>query len=89
MLRDEFDEDYAPDDVDDPAPPYWFPGGHLPDDARKLGLTQNVPDGALLDFASSLDGTKTLHRVTAWVLLFVFGMPVVFAILRIWFAVTG
>lgn len=82
---DEFDEDYAPDDD---SPPYWFPGGHLPEDARKMGLNHSVPDGALLDFAGNLDGAKLLHRVTAWVLLVVFGLPVVFAIMRIWFAFT-
>jgi hypothetical protein len=80
MRRDEFDEDYAPDDD---APPVWFPGNHLPDDARRLGLTHHVPDGALLDFAGNLDGAKPLHRITAWVLLVVFGLPVVFAVLRV------
>lgn len=81
---DEFDEDHAPDDD---TPPTWFPGQHLPHDARRMGLTHHVPDGALLDFAGNLDGAKRLHRITAWVLLVVFGMPVVFAVLRIVFAV--
>lgn len=80
---DEFDDDYAPDD--DSAPD-WFPGEHLPDGARRMGLTHHVPDGALLDFAGNLDGTKALHRVTAWVLLVIFGLPVVFALMRIWYA---
>lgn len=80
---DEFDEDYSPDDD---APPYWFNGQHLPGDARKMGLTHHVPDGALLEFAGSLDGTKPLHRITAWVLLVVFGLPVVFAMMRLFFA---
>ena len=80
---DEFDEDYAPDDD---APPYWFPGQHLPEDARKMGLNHSVPDGALLDFAGNLDGAKPLHRITAWVLLVVFGLPVVFAMMRLWYA---
>ena len=42
----------------DAAPPYWFAGQHLPDDAAPHGLTHHVPDGALLDFAGSLDGAK-------------------------------
>jgi len=64
-------------------PPSWFPGGHLPPDARRMGLTHHVPDGALLDFAGKLDATKPYHRITAWVLLVVFGLPVVFALLRL------
>ncbi len=82
MPRDEYDEDFAPDDE---SPPHWFPGGHLPDDARKMGLTHHVPDGALLDFAGNLDGAKPLHRLTAWVLLVVFGLPVVFAVMRLFY----
>ena len=45
---DEFDEDSEPDD---PAlTPIWFAGHHLPDDARRMGLTHHVPDGAILPF---------------------------------------
>ena len=44
-----------------------------------MGLTHHVPDGALLDFAGNLDSRKPLHRVTAWVMLAVFGLPVLFA----------
>lgn len=84
---DEFDEDFA---LDEPAgydgqhaPPSWFGGQHLPEHAREMGLTHYVPDGALLDFAGSLDGTKTMHRVTAWVLLVIFGLPVLFAFMRL------
>ena len=38
---------------DDDAPPYWFPGQHLPEHARSDGADHHVPDGALLDFAGS------------------------------------
>jgi hypothetical protein len=48
-----------------------------------MGLTHHVPDGALLDFAGSLDGAKTRHRIAAWMLLVVFGLPVLFAVLRV------
>jgi hypothetical protein len=75
----DFDEEYGDEDT----PPSWFPGGHLPADARRMGLTHHVPDGALLDFAGKLDGAKPLHRITAWALLVVFGLPVVFALLRL------
>jgi len=81
MASDEYDDeavDVAPD-----VEPVWFPGNHLPDHARRLGLTHHVPDGALLDFAGSLDGAKPYHRVTAWVMLVVFGLPVLFAVMRL------
>jgi hypothetical protein len=81
-----YDED--PDDHDDDTEPAWMPGQHLPEQARQMGLTHHVPEGALLDFAGSLDGAKTLHRLTAWMLLVVFGLPVVFTVLRIWYALT-
>lgn len=82
--QDEFDEDYAPDDPDhDLAPPYWFPGTRLPDEARRIGLSHHVPDGALLDFAGRLDPSRTYHRVVAWVLLVVFAFPVLVYIVRL------
>ena len=65
------------------AAPSWFAGQHLPDDARGMGLTHHVPDGALLDFAGSLDPSKPRHLITAWVMLVVFGLPVVLMVLRI------
>jgi hypothetical protein len=80
--RDEFDEDFDLEDpTQEPAPPYWFPGGRMPDDARDMGLTHHVPEGALLDFAGRLDSTRPFHRVVAWVLLGVFGLPVVFRVI--------
>jgi hypothetical protein len=81
-----YDED--PDDHDDDTEPAWFPGQHLPEHAQQMGLTHHVPEGALLDFAGSLDGAKALHRVAAWVLLVVFGLPVVFTVLRILYTLT-
>lgn len=68
---------------DDDAAPYWFAGQHLPVDARAMGLSHHVPDGALLDFAGSLDPSKRRHLITAWVMLVVFGLPVVLMALRI------
>ena len=82
MTYGEEHDDDAAELVDDPRPS-WFPGNHLPEDARRLGLTHHVPDGALLDFAGSLDGAKPYHRVAAWVLLVVFGLPVLFAVMRL------
>jgi len=77
----ELDEDY--DDEDPGLEPAWFPGGHLPEHARRMGLTHHVPEGAILDFAGKLDSSKPFHRLTAWVLLVVFGLPVVFYVMRL------
>ena len=84
----ERDLDEVWDDEPDPpegAPPYWFAGQHLPEDARQMGLTHHVPEGAILDFAGRLDSTKTRHRIAAWVLLVIFGLPVVFAVMRLFY----
>lgn len=77
---DEFDEDHGPDDD---APPYWFPGNRMPSDAQRMGLTHHVPEGAILDFAGKLDSRRLQHRIAAWVMLVVFGLPVVIRILQL------
>jgi hypothetical protein len=82
-LEDVWDDE---PDAGEPAPPYWFAGQHLPPDARAMGLTHHVPEGAILDFAGRLDSTKPGHRVAAWALLVLFGLPVVFAVMRIFYA---
>ena len=82
-LEDVWDDE---PDADEPAPPYWFAGQHLPPDARGMGLTHHVPEGAILDFAGRLDSTKPGHRIAAWALLVLFGLPVVFAVMRIYYA---
>ena len=89
-VRDDasYDEDRGDPDPR-PRRPSWFPGGHLPEDARRMGLTHHVAEGALLDFAGKLDGAKPLHRFTAWALLVVFGLPVVFAMMRLFNALAG
>jgi hypothetical protein len=79
--EDPFAED--PDDDDPDAPPIWFAGQHLPPDARRIGLSTHVYEGAILDFAGRLDSTKPGHRLTAWVLLAVFGLPVLLSVLRL------
>ena len=70
-------------DREEPAPAPWFPGQHLPEHARAMGLTHHVPDGAILDFAGSLDASKPRHLVTAWVMLAVFALPVVLLVWRL------
>ncbi len=81
---DPYAEDHGLDDPPDRvAPPYWFAGQTLPPDARRMGLTHHVPDGAILDFAGRLDSAKLGHRVTAWALLALFGLPVLLSALRL------
>lgn len=71
----------------------WEPPDNQPPDARRMGLNRSVPDGALLDFAGSLDSTKPLHRATAWVMLVVFSVPVLAHVVRLadtlWAALTS
>ena len=88
MQGDDSDVREGYDDHDDDTEPFWFPGQHLPEQARQLGLTHHVPEGALLEFAGSLNGAKLIHRVMAWMLLLVFGLPVFFTVMRIWYALT-
>lgn len=84
---DPYAEDHEPDDTPDRvAPPYWFAGQHLPPDARRMGLTHHVPEGAILDFAGRLDSGKLGHRITAWALLVLFGLPVLLSALRVLYA---
>jgi hypothetical protein len=89
MRPSEHDPEHGEYDDENPdLEPAWFPGGDLPHDARRMGLTHHVPEGALLDFAGKLDSSRPLHRVTAWFLLLVFGLPVVFYVMRLVFAIS-
>ncbi|MCR1783495.1 hypothetical protein KVF89_13215 [Nocardioides carbamazepini] len=66
---------------DEPEP--WAPAEHLPTDAQRMGLSRSVPDGALLEFAGSLDSAKRSHRMVAWVLLAVMVAPVLLTVLNL------
>ncbi|HVK29366.1 MAG TPA: hypothetical protein VM575_13580 [Nocardioides sp.] len=70
-------------DPEDDESTAWERGEHLPPDARRMGLSPLVPDGAILEFAGSLDSSKTSHRLVAWVLLVAFTLPVLFTVLRL------
>lgn len=61
----------------------WLPPDCRPEDARRMGLTRAVPDGALLDFAGALDPSKPKHRITAWVMLGVFCFPVLMYVVNL------
>jgi hypothetical protein len=79
--EDPYAEDWS--DPDEDATPYWFPGHTMPPDARRLGLTHHVPEGAILDFAGRLDAARPGHRLAAWALLVLFGLPVLLSVLRV------
>ena len=69
-----------PGHSDDARSP-WEPPA-MPYDARRLGLDARTEEGAWVQLASSLDSSRRLHRVTAWVLLFVIaGFPVLLRLL--------
>jgi hypothetical protein len=79
--EDPYAEDWS--DPDEDLTPYWYPGHTMPVDAHRMGLTHHVPEGAILDFAGRLDAAKPGHRAAAWVLLLVFGLPVLISVLRV------
>ncbi|HWJ08685.1 MAG TPA: hypothetical protein VNS46_04870 [Nocardioides sp.] len=70
-------------DPEDDEPTQWPADEHIPADARRMGLSSLVPDGAMLEFAGALDGSKASHRLVAWVLLAAFVMPVLLTFLRL------
>lgn len=47
----------------------------IPTDARSMGLDRNVPEGAWLALATSLNSAKPSHRIVAWLLLAVMVLP--------------
>jgi hypothetical protein len=51
-------------------------------DARRLGFDRNTQEGAMLAFAGSLDPTKPVHKVVAWLLLLCFAVPVLLGMSR-------
>ena len=56
---------------------------------RRLGLTPPGADVALLECAGRLDSTRPFHRAVAWAMLLVFGLPVIFYVIRLVQDVTG
>jgi hypothetical protein len=49
-----------------------------PEEAKRMGLSRHTEQGAVLQFASSLDGTKPGHKMMAWILLITFAAPVLY-----------
>jgi hypothetical protein len=53
----------------------------VPAEAQRMGLSRHTEEGALVEFASALDGAKPAHRMIAWVMLLAFIAPAVLAFL--------
>jgi hypothetical protein len=49
-----------------------------PEEAKRMGLSRHTEQGAVLQFASSLDGAKPGHKMMAWILLITFAAPVLY-----------
>ena len=77
-------DDPAGDPTEDPAgkialirPKDFLPPHPFPAKDHRLGFDRFTGDnGALLAVAASLDSAKVSHRIVAWLLLLVVGMPV-------------
>jgi hypothetical protein len=52
-----------------------------PEEAKRMGLSRHTEEGAVLDFASSLDGAKPGHKMMAWILLVTFAAPALYTLL--------
>lgn len=67
---------YEPDRWDDEDEPELVPEPPvMPSEARRMGLTRHTEEGALVAFASSLDGAKFGHKLVAWLMLLTFALP--------------
>ncbi len=56
-------------------PHLWHTRLRMPAEHRRMGLDARTEEGALVEFASSLDSTRPAHRAVAWLLLLVFAVP--------------
>jgi hypothetical protein len=52
-----------------------------PEDAKRMGLSRHTEEGAVVHFASSLDGAKPGHKMMAWILLVTFAAPALYTLL--------
>lgn len=73
------------DPWDDEDPPVVPAVNGIPADARRMGLIRYTEEGALLDFAGSLNASKPAHRLMAWLMLLVFTAPAAFLVLVVLF----
>ncbi len=56
-------------------PHLWHTRLRMSDEHRRMGLDARTEEGALVEFASSLDARRPGHRLVAWVLIAVFAVP--------------
>ncbi|HET8604437.1 MAG TPA: hypothetical protein VFM09_10950 [Marmoricola sp.] len=76
---DELGPDAGPELI---RPEDFLPPNPFPVDAQRLGIDRFTGDnGALIAVAASLDPAKLSHRIVAWLLLLVVGLPV---LLQLW-----
>jgi hypothetical protein len=71
------DPDRLDDDVPDLAPAHRG----VPAEAQRMGLSRHTEEGALVEFASSLNSAKPSHRLIAWLMLLAFVAPALLALL--------
>lgn len=64
-------------------PHLWHQRLRMPEEHRRMGLDPRTEEGALVEFASSLDSARPAHRVVAWVLLVTFAVPALLMLLRL------
>lgn len=64
-------------------PHLWHTRLRMPDEHRRIGLDARTEEGALVEFASSLDARRPVHRAVAWVLLAVFAVPALASLARL------
>lgn len=66
------------------TPEQFLPPNPFPWDAQRMGIDRFTGDnGALIAFAASLDRTKPLHRLMAWLMLIVVGGPVLITVISL------
>lgn len=74
------------DDLEPARPAYYgIPPEALADqapaEASRIGLSRHTEEGALIEFASSLNGAKPVHKLLAWLLLVAFAAPALYTML--------
>lgn len=64
-------------------PHLWHQRVRMSPEHQRMGFDARTEEGAVLEFAASLDSARPAHRVVAWVLLVSFAVPAVLLALRL------